>query len=130
MAEQQNLANEVVLIGATRKPFRDLYHALIRLSWGYTLALIAGAYLALNALFAVAYRAIGGVQGVERTLDYFFFSVQTMGTIGYGAMTPHSVAAHAIVVLQSVVGLVFTAVVTSSSRSSRSPRRAWCSRER
>jgi len=114
MAEQQSIGDEVVVIGARRRPFRDLYHALLRVSWAYTLALIASVYLAVNALFAVIYLALGGVDGARpgSFVDAFFFSVQTMGTIGYGAMSPRSIPANTIVVLQSVVGLVITALAT------------------
>jgi inward rectifier potassium channel len=114
MAKEQGVAEEVVVVGTTPHPFRDLYHALLRLSWVYTLALIAVVYLAINALFAVLYLMIGGIEGARpySFLDAFFFSVQTMGTIGYGAMSPKSVPANTLMVLQSVVGLVITALAT------------------
>jgi inward rectifier potassium channel len=69
---------------------------------------------ALNAVFAGLYVWTGGVSGVEpgSFLDAFFFSVQTMGTIGYGAMVPVSRVAHALVVAESVTGLGITALAT------------------
>ena len=42
----------------------------------------------------------------------FFFSVQTMGTIGYGAIYPESFAANCVVVAESIVGLIVTALST------------------
>ena len=113
-AKQSSVSDEVEIVGTTPHPFRDLYHALLRLSWAYTLALIGIVYLAINAVFAVAYLFFGGIAGARQGsfVDAFFFSVQTMGTIGYGAMHPHSIGANAIVVLQSVVGLVITALAT------------------
>jgi inward rectifier potassium channel len=58
--------------------------------------------------------AIGGVAGVAPGSlgDAFFFSVQTIGTIGYGAMYPVSPAANAVVTAESIVGLIATALVT------------------
>ena len=80
---------------ATRPaPLRDFYHALLRLPWWVTIAAIAGAFLVANALFAVASSLMGGVTHARPSSfrDAFFFSVQTMGTIGYGAMFPESTA--------------------------------------
>src|SRR5205085_1475466 len=44
--------------------------------------------------------------------DGFFFSVQTLGTIGYGAMYPVTRLANALVTAESVIGLVVTALAT------------------
>jgi inward rectifier potassium channel len=105
---------EIRVIGAQRTPLRDLYHGLMRLSWPATLLVIAGGNLVLNALFAFGYLAVGGVEHARpgSWLDAFYFSVQTMGTIGYGTLAPSSNAANAIVVVESVTSLVFTAVAT------------------
>jgi inward rectifier potassium channel len=85
----------------------------LRLSWTRTLLLVAGCYLGVNAIFAGLYWVAGGVAHAHAGLvDYFYFSVQTMGTIGYGAMFPESQAANLLVVLESAVSLVFTALVT------------------
>lgn len=107
------MQEEVVIVGARPRPLRDLYHAILKLSWPSTLAVIAGSYLALNALFAFAFWEVDGVANMRRGyLDAFFFSVQTMGTIGYGAMYPTTVAANVLVVVESVLGLVVTALAT------------------
>lgn len=113
MARPADPSEEVVVIGAHRRPFRDLYHGLLRLGWGYTLTLIATVYLGINAIFAVGYLLLGGVVGARpgSFADAFFFSVQTMGTIGYGAMHPEGVG-NVLVVAESVVGLIVTALAT------------------
>jgi inward rectifier potassium channel len=105
---------QIRVLGAPHVPLRDLYHGLLRLSWLATIGVIAGSYLGLNALFASAFLLVGGVEHVRpgSWLDCFFFSVQTMGTIGYGTMSPASNAANSLVVIESVCGLVFTAVST------------------
>lgn len=104
----------VRVVGAPRAPLRDFYHALMRLSWPVTLGVIATGYLSLNALFACGYVLVGGVANARARswLDAFFFSVQTMGTIGYGAMWPASRAANTLVVAESVCSLVVTALAT------------------
>jgi inward rectifier potassium channel len=104
----------VRVIGASRVPLRDVYHKFLRARWPVALGVIVAFYLALNAVFAVLYLRLGGVhQAAPGSFeDAFFFSVQTMGTIGYGAMYPESRAANVLVVMESVTGLVVTAVVT------------------
>jgi inward rectifier potassium channel len=106
--------DEVKVINATRVPFRDVYHAYLRARWPLALAVIVAFYLALNAGFALAYWTFGGVAHARpgSFADAFYFSVQTMGTIGYGAMYPETRAANLLVVMESVTGLIVTAVAT------------------
>ncbi len=102
------------VVGARQPGFRDAYHALLRMPWWQVIAVIASIFLVLNALFAALYLVVGGVANARpgSFLDAFFFSVQTMGTIGYGAMFPASRAANAIVVIETIVGLLVTALAT------------------
>lgn len=105
---------ETRVLGGPPPNLRDLYHALLRLPGWMALALIVGVYLGLNALFAGLYLLSGGIANAApgSFLDAFFFSVQTMGTIGYGAMYPVTRLANALVVAESVAGLVTTALAT------------------
>jgi inward rectifier potassium channel len=113
MAQDQQ-ENEVIVVGAERHPFRDAYHALLRMGWAMTIVSIALAFLVLNAIFAGFYTFVGGIMHARpgNFADAFFFSVQTMGTIGYGAMYPETTGAHLLVVAESVVGLIVTALAT------------------
>jgi inward rectifier potassium channel len=58
--------------------------------------------------------ATGGIANARATSfwDAFCFSVQTMGTIRYGAMYPNSAAANVVMIAESVASLVVTAVAT------------------
>jgi inward rectifier potassium channel len=105
---------EIRVVGGAPLGLRDLYHGLLRVPWWAALATIVGGYLALNVVFAAAFLAVGGVANAApgSFADAFFFSVQTMGTIGYGSMYPATRAANAIVVAESVTGLVVTALAT------------------
>jgi inward rectifier potassium channel len=106
---------EFKVIGHQRQPLRDFYHALLLWPWWVTLAALAGAFLCANAVFALCYLVTGGgITGAHpgSFRDAFFFSVQTMGTIGYGAMVPASNVANTIVVVESIAGLLFTALAT------------------
>lgn len=105
---------EIRIVGDRRRPLRDLYHGLLRLSWPSTIATIAAWFLFANAAFAAGFEAIGGVANLPRGsfADAFFFSVQTMGTVGYGAMYPLSFGANVLVVAECIVGLTLTALST------------------
>ncbi len=105
---------EIVVVGAQAHPLRDAYHLLLRMRWPWLLGTLAAVYLSINAIFAACYVEVGGVAGgrADSFRDAFFFSVQTMGTIGYGAMYPSSTAANVLVVAESVVSLIITALAT------------------
>jgi len=75
---------------------------------------IAAGYGTANLLFALAYYATGGIQGARpgSLADAFYFSVETMGTIGYGSMFPATDAANVVMVVESTLSLVLTALAT------------------
>lgn len=102
------------MIGAEATPLRDLYHLLLRHRWSVTFAFIAAAFLFANALFATIYVFTGGVAHARpgSFADAFSFSVQTMGTIGYGVMYPETPLANALVAGESIVGLILVALFT------------------
>lgn len=102
------------IVGGQPTPLRDFYHALLHLPWWVTFAVIGAVFCAANALFALAYMFVGGVAHVAPGSfeDAFFFSVQTMGTIGYGFMEPESPAANVVVVVESIFSLTLTALAT------------------
>ena len=76
--------------------------------------MVVGSYFGANAVFAALFFAFGGIANARpgSLRDAFFFSVQTLGTIGYGAMYPLSDTANVLVAIESTVGLVLTALVT------------------
>ena len=104
----------VIVTGIPRAQFRDFYHRFLRLPWPVALGAIVAAFLLLNVLFAAIYFASGGIANARpgSFADAFFFSVQTMGTIGYGSMYPSTPFANAVVVAEAVAGLLVTAVAT------------------
>lgn len=124
---------QIHIVGDERMLLRDFYHAILRLPWWFALGCIAAIFLGANAVFAVLYMITGGVaHAAPRSFaDAFFFSVQTMGTIGYGAMYPESPAANALVVLESIISLTLTALATGLvfAKFSRSTARMIFSRE-
>jgi inward rectifier potassium channel len=105
---------EFHIVGGKRPGLRDLYHGLLRVPWWAAMGTIVGGYLGLNVLFALLYLVEGGIHNARAGsfADAFFFSVQTMGTIGYGSMYPDTGAANTLVVAESVTGLLATALAT------------------
>jgi inward rectifier potassium channel len=104
----------VVVVGAPRAPFRDLHYRFLRAPWWLALSAIVITFLTLNAGYAGLYLLTGGIKDARpgSFVDAFYFSVQTMGTIGYGNLYPVSQAANWLVVSEAVVSLVLTAVAT------------------
>ena len=103
-----------VYIGHAKDSWRDFYHLLLTVPlWWLILALTAG-YLAINAVFALAYMLVGGVAGVQPGdyPRYFFFSVETISTVGYGQAWPHSLGAHIVMTIESFFGLYNLAIAT------------------
>ena len=95
--------------------WRDLYHWLLTLSWPRFAAFLFGSYLVLNTFFAVFY-CLGGacVEGMPAGSfpSAFFFSVETLATVGYGHMYPATVYAHLVATAEIMVGMFGTAVLT------------------
>lgn len=98
------------------RPENNFYHWLLGTSWTSFLLLVVFVYLSTNLLFAFAYIACGdgAITHAEpgSLLDVFFFSVQTMATIGYGRMTPVGHGANAIVTFEAFFGIVYSALTT------------------
>ncbi|HWZ91637.1 MAG TPA: ion channel, partial [Polyangiaceae bacterium] len=113
-ASTKNQLPGVVVVGAPKAPFRDYHHRFLRAPWWQALSAIVALFLALNAGFALLYLLTGGIKHARpgSILDAFYFSVQTMGTIGYGDMYPVSTSANWLVVGEAVVSLILTAVAT------------------
>lgn len=110
---RKRIRSDIVIEGAAAHPLRDAYHFLLETSWPMVLSVIAAGFLVMNGLFAVGFILTGGVANASGSFaDAFFFSVQTMGTVGYGAMAPASFAANVLVVAESVVSLIVTALST------------------
>jgi inward rectifier potassium channel len=117
MKRKETLRTEsynIHIIGAPAPGLRDLYHALLRIPWWAAFGVIVGSYLLLNGIYAALYLAVGGVANARSGsfLDAFFFSVETIGTIGYGTMYPSSTGANVLMVAESVTGLILTALAT------------------
>ncbi len=102
------------LVGLRRSTWSDLYYFLIASRWRVVLLLYGAAYLLANALFGLLYTWTGGVANARpgSFSDAFFFSAETLGTIGYGVFAPQSFPAHVVATLENMVGLLGLATFT------------------
>jgi len=106
---------EVTVRGLRRRTWTDLYHQLLTLSWGRFLGLWIVIYLAANLAFATLFWLDrGGLNGARPGSfeDAFFFSVQTLGTIGYGVISPKSQFANTVVAVESFFSFGISALST------------------
>jgi len=93
----------------------DFYHTVMSAPWPLVMLALGAAYILTNLAFAVLY-LLGGdciANAVPGSFaDVFFFSVQTMATIGYGAMAPKTFYAHTLVTVEAIFGLFGVALAT------------------
>jgi len=106
---------EFLKLNLQRREYRDIYQWVLSLKWPEFTALIAGIYLFLNLVFAEFY-ALGGecIAGMRSGsyVDAFFFSVQTLATVGYGHWYPQTMYGHIVTTIEFIVGVFGLAVMT------------------
>jgi inward rectifier potassium channel len=106
---------EFVKLNAQKFDLRDTYHLVLTLSWPGFAGLVFGIYLLINVVFAWLYmlkaHAIAEM-APGSFLDAFFFSVETLATVGYGHMYPETFYGHLITMLEIMVGMFGLAVIT------------------
>jgi len=87
----------------------DLYHSILQMSWLKFIALFVLIFLLVNAvfgyLFFIGEGSIGGMKE-NSFLACFFFSVQTLATIGYGSLYPQTIFANMLVTAEAMLGLL------------------------
>ena len=93
----------------------DVYHRLMTVHWWQFALLAVALYLAINLLFGLLYwldphGLNGGRPG--SFADSFNFSVETLGTIGYGALSPRSSWANGLVACEAFLNIAVTALAT------------------
>jgi inward rectifier potassium channel len=101
------------------KNIDDLYTYLISISWLHFFGLVLLGFIVINSLFAIIYLSIGietisvGSNTIwEDFLNSFFFSAQTITTVGYGVLSPNGLVAGAISSFQALIGLLSFSFIT------------------
>ncbi len=98
----------------------DLYHWLLGINWIQFFLLVFVSYVVVNTLFAIIYFLIGADKfgglalgnDSENFYQLFFFSAQTLTTVGYGHIFPNSVLISTVSSIESMLGLMGFALVT------------------
>jgi inward rectifier potassium channel len=107
---------EFVKVGTDAWRWRDVYRWLLGLRWPRFAAFVASLYVGLNLFFATLYSfqqdSIAGSTGGHRFFDCFFFSVQTLATVGYGHMYPQTLYGHIISTIEIMTGIFLLAAMT------------------
>ena len=112
---RSNSRLRVRAVGRRFDPHHDLYHYVLTRTWTEFFLLAGLAFLSVNAFFAFFYWISPGAVTNTRPgsfEDAFFFSVQTMATIGYGGMTPATRFAHIMVTIEAMTGILSAALIT------------------
>lgn len=105
----------VYATGLSNNWWADLYHNAMMVSWLGFLGATALAFVGINALFASIYllgRAPISYVGPGDFLHLFYFSVETLATVGYGDMHPQTDFGHVVASVETFLGLFLTAMLT------------------
>ncbi len=98
----------------------SFYHYLISISWLKFNLMVLSYYLFINFLFAIIYFSAGadGLNGLDSKTDSshfwnaFFFSTQTITTIGYGKLSPANHIVNSIAAMEGLIGMLSFALIT------------------
>jgi inward rectifier potassium channel len=112
----------VVAEGLPRSFWTDLNHYAMTASWPRFFLALALGFFCLNTVFAFLY-VIGAAFGDDPVaharpgsfVDYFFFSVETLATVGYGDLHPQSLYGHLVATLATFVGVSSVAIVAGAT---------------
>jgi inward rectifier potassium channel len=102
-------------VGVPRFDLRDPYHTAVSLPFPGFAAVMLGCWLTINTVFALLYVLSPGDVANARPgslSDAFFFSIETLATVGYGVMAPATLYGHIVSSAEIVTGMAFTAIVT------------------
>ena len=104
-----------IVKGQDYSRFTDFYHGILTVSWPLFFLELLAAFIAVNLIFATLYVCDpGGIANARpgSFADAFFFSVQTLGTLGYGVMAPKTLWANLLVTVESFSGILTIALFT------------------
>jgi inward rectifier potassium channel len=101
-------------------PFKDTYHYLVNMPWVKFLIIVFLTYTILNTLFALIYLGCGveHFNGIHKStlasdfLNCFFFSAQSLTTVGYGNISPATHLTQLIASFEALIGVMSFALIT------------------
>ena len=102
-------------VGARRFDLSDPYHFALTIHWPVFVLSIFSVYAVITTVFAGLYTLQPGSLTNARPGhfgDAFFFSIETLATVGYGEMYPATAYGHTVSSIEIVFGMAFTAIMT------------------
>ena len=108
-------SREIETLGLPEGFWTDLYHRSMTVYWPVFFGSAAAIFVLLNAVFGFLYwlgdSPIANVSG-DKALEFFYFSIETLATVGYGDMHPQTDYGHFIATVEIFTGMCFLAVMT------------------
>jgi len=107
----------VVTHGLERRIWLDLYHYFMTVSWPNLFLTFAGYFFSFNVAFALLYYLVPGCIANRNPDGFwgdFFFSVETLATVGYGDMHPQTLFGHVVAGVEIFVGMMSIALMTGA----------------
>lgn len=104
----------VLLHGLRRRRWHDLYHVFMTISWPRLFASFVGLFTLFNLLFAGVYSLQPAAIAHLHPPGFwgrFFFSIQTVATVGYGVMHPHTLYGHIVASVEIFIGMMGLALI-------------------
>ena len=106
---------EIETLGLKQGFWTDLYHRSMTVYWPVFFGSAALIFVILNAVFAVLY-SLGEAPIANAPdngpLGLFYFSIETLATVGYGDMHPQTNYGHLVATVEIFTGMCFLAVLT------------------
>lgn len=106
---------EIVTQGIVSPIFHDLFHHFMTVSWPRLFATLATFFIVFDLLFGLLYYLVPGCIANLNPSGFagdFFFSVETLATVGYGEMHPDTFYGHLVAMIEIFVGLMSLALIT------------------
>ena len=123
MTGPQSVRTRTVRVGDTRiltsgrllRKLLDPYHWVLTLTWPQFFATLVLVFSLVNLIFGTVYWLLPGSVANARQgvfFDYFFFSIETLATVGYGVMSPAGLHGHIVASVEILTGMVGVALIT------------------
>jgi inward rectifier potassium channel len=93
----------------------DLYYLTRAMTWPAFIAMVSIAFVVINVVFGVVYANLpGAIANLTpgSIVDGFFFSIETLATVGYGDLAPATRTGHWVAAIEILTGLFFSATIT------------------